>query len=186
MLLSSIKAIEQRHHDLETNLLLNKGASSDEFDAVEKALDCTIPAELRYLWEWRNGERTESFLWYHRFLSIDDALEQYNLLRSNEWGALWRTNWIPLFEFQEEWYGVECSKTATTATPVISFFIETGATVSYTNLTSYMGTMAAAMLREAVTWDGSFWEADTYHLSKIHAEYNPNTEFPYYVASEEE
>ena len=177
----AINAIEQRHNDLETGLQLNEGASSEEIGAIEEALDCKLPIELRQLWEWRNGERTESFLWYHRFLSTKDAVVEFRSLRSNEWGEPWRLNWIPVFEFQEEWYGVECGKVSTIASPVIHYFVEEGPKIAYSNLTSYMKTMAEAMVSGAITWDGVAWSDNGYDLSKIHAKHNLGIKFPYYV-----
>lgn len=176
----ALEAIERRHLANETGIQLNQGAKSEDIVQLEKELQCKIPKELAEIWEWRNGESTANFIWYHRFLSVEEALSQYQELTSHEW-SLWQPDWIPVFEFEGEWYGVKCDEERRTASPVVFYFIEDEPHIAYVNLTRYMRTMAKAMEQGALSWGGIAWEEDVHRLHDIFSELNPGMEFPYFV-----
>ena len=180
MLNESLKTIQRHHLANKTGVRLNKGISLDIIDKLEEELQCKIPRELKEVWKWRNGEESQSFIWYHRFLSADDALAQYQELTSNSW-SLWQPDWIPVFEFEGEWYGVQCSEKVKDASPVIFYFVEDEPRVAYVNLTRYMATMAEAMEKGALTWDGIGWKEDDFLFQEIYSKLNPSTKFPYSI-----
>ena len=130
--------------------------------------------------EWRNGENTDSFIWYHRFLSIQKIISEYNDLTSEDW-SLWNNNWIPLFEFQGEWYGVECNESQTVASPIVHYFVEDEPVVAYSSLTSYMKTIAKALKEKVIWWEEGSWDSDVNRLIDIYNEFNSGTSFPYRV-----
>lgn len=179
-LAEALHAIETWHRENSTGIVLHDGADAAALDAAEARLGCRLPQELRTLWGWKNGEQTDRFIWYHRFLPLEAALAEWETLTSEAWGG-WHPHWIPVFEFEGEWYGVECGATGLLASPVVHYFIEDEPNVSHTNLTAYMQTMAAAMKEGALTWGDAWWEDDPRHLARIHAALNSGLGFPYYV-----
>jgi cell wall assembly regulator SMI1 len=179
-LLASLKYIELFHKLNKTGLKLNASAKSQDIKEAEYVFGCVLPEELQVLWTWHNGESTDKFIWYHRFLSTTDSISQYRSLRLT--GILsWKKNWIPVFEYQGEWYGVQCGDTTPKASPVIFYFTESGNAVAYTNLTRYMQVMAQSMKSGGLKWKADWWDDDVITVSKLHAELNPGIKFPYYV-----
>lgn len=180
-LLVALDSIRDWHSANRTGLSLNPGVDADALADRLDEFPCQVPTELRSLWGWSNGESTDRFVWYHRFLSVSDSVDEYNrLLREPYYD--WNSSWIPVLEFQEEWYFVECSDQLVAASPVSKYFIETGPSHNYTNLTALFETMAAAMERQAVSWEEDWWGRDDVSaLSDIHAEFNDSGHFPYAV-----
>jgi len=179
-LLASLKDIELFHAQNKTGLALNAPAEHKDIKEAEAVFGCVPPKELQTLWRWHNGESTDKFIWYHKFLSIKDSISQYKSL--NLFGIFsWKKNWIPVFEFQGEWYGVQCGDTTPKASPVIFYFTESGVAVAYTNLTTYMQVMAQSMNNGGLTWKSDWWVDNTKTVSRIHAELNPGIKFPYHV-----
>ncbi|MDX1545833.1 MAG: SMI1/KNR4 family protein [Rhodothermales bacterium] len=179
-LTQALRDIEAWHRENGTGVVLHEGADAAALDALEARIGCVLPLELRTLWGWKNGEQTDRFIWYHRFLPLEAALAERETLTSEAWGG-WPPTWIPVFEFEGEWYGVECGAAGLLASPVVHYFIEDEPRVSHTNLTAYMQTMAAATREGALTWKDGWWEDDPRRLSRIHAALNPGLGFPYYV-----
>lgn len=176
----SLETIEKHHQANKTGLKLNPGAKSEDIAQLEKELQCKIPKELAEIWKWHNGESTSSFIWYHRFLSVEDALSEYQELTAHEL-SLWKSDWIPVFEFEGEWYGVKCDKEQRMASPVVFYFVEDEPHIAYVNLSRYMKTMATAMEKGALSWGGIAWEEDVHRLDDIFSELNPDMQFPYFV-----
>jgi len=180
LLLSSLEVIKDFHTRSKSKLQLNAPATREQLDQLERVVGCKLPQEALALWQWHNGEKTEAFVWYHRFLSIEESIEEYLLLTKASWSD-WNKSWIPIFEFQEEWYGIECNVSEAEATPVVYYFIEAGASVAYNNLTTYMATMATAIEKRAIWREGEFWEDDISALAFIHQNKNAEVRFPYGV-----
>lgn len=179
-LLSSLNNIELFHKKNKTGLKLNNPAEIQDIDMAQSVFGCNLPEELLVLWRWHNGEATEKFIWYHRFLSIGESISQYKDLVSTSYMS-WKKNWIPVFEYQGEWYGVQCGDNTSKASPIIFYFIESGVSVAYSNLTTYMQVMSNSMKNGGLKWKGSWWDDDINIVSKFHAEFNPGVKFPYYV-----
>ena|GEM_PF-6739303 len=63
--LNRIELFHVRHR---TGLKLHPPPGQAGLDEKLSGFPCRIPDELRALWSWRNGEKTDKFVWYHRFL----------------------------------------------------------------------------------------------------------------------
>lgn len=179
-LLDALAQIEAFHANNRTGLSLNPPLDEAALDKALSGFPCEIPDEARTLWAWRNGESTGQFIWYHRFLPVEEAVREYRQLTSNPLYA-WSKHWIPVFEFEGEWYAVECTPGETAGTPVIHYFMEDDPKQAYINLTAYMSVIAAAIQQGALRWDGQWWDDDIQRLSRIHARLNPDIGFPYHV-----
>ena len=178
-LLASLNNIKLFHEKNMTGLKLNHPAPEQDINKAQSFFGCSIPEELLVLWRWHNGESTNKFIWYHRFLSIDESISQYKDLISDSY-MRWKKNWIPIFEFEGEWYGVQCGHNTPKASPIVLYFIETGVSVAYTNLTTYLQVMSHSMMNGGLKWKEYWWDADIKIVSKFHAEFNPDVRFPYY------
>lgn len=180
VLISSLKSIELFHIRNKTGLKLNAPAEDQDIKEAQSVFGCVPPKELQTMWRWHNGESTDKFIWYHKFLSIKDSISQYKSL--NLYGFMsWKKNWIPVFEFEGEWYGVQCGDTTPDASPVIFYFTESGVAVAYTNLTTYMQVMAQSIKNDGLKWKADSWVDNIKIVSKIHSKLNPGIKFPYYV-----
>jgi len=179
-LISSLQVIEEFHNNNGTDLVLLKPANASDFAKAESIFNCKLSEELKSIWAWHNGESTEQFIWYHKFLSIEESINEYQLLRSSPFST-WQKNWIPVFSFEGEYYGVECGLTNLKSSPVIFYFIESGESIAYINLTTYMQFMAQSVTDGALKWYDGRWHENTREMSINHLKYNPNLLFPYYV-----
>ena len=86
-----------------------------------------------------------------------------------------------MFEFQGEWYGVECNESQTVASPIVHYFVEDEPVVAYSSLTSYMKTIAKALKEKVIWWEEGSWDSDINRLIDIYNEFNSGTSFPYRV-----
>lgn len=173
--------IEHFHRANASGLQLNEGLTNAEFSALAAEFSCQLPTELEVLWKWRNGEKTDKFIWYHRFLPMQESLEQYKALKKDRL-LRWHESWIPLFEFEGEWYAVECSDDKFEAAPIVHHFLEDDPKVAYTNLSTYMSTIATAIDNKALQWGEAWWEEeDLEALAAAHNELNAGLQFPYYA-----
>jgi len=179
----SLHAIEAWHRKNNTGLAdsLRDGLPVSSIERAFSNDDCQPNEELKALWSWRNGEDSYiPFIWYHDFLSVEDAQSEYNWLRFNPLIS-WDPNYIPLFSFEGEWYAVYCGPDSEKAGPIIHFFLEDEPKISYTNLTTFLVTMAEALDSGAVSWINGGMVEDIGGIYRIHQKYNANTNFPYYV-----
>lgn len=179
-LISSLNSIKDFHGKNSTSLKLNPPASDADLDHIESVMGCKLPEELKTLWSWHNGESSNNFIWYHRFLPVSESVQHYQELTSSSWSS-WPKNWIPVFEFEGEWYGVECSKVTRKASPVIFYFVEDGEKIAYLNITRYMQFISQALEADALRIKNDWWEDDITRMAKIHAALNEGILFPYAV-----
>ena len=94
--------------------------------------------------------------------------------------SLWRKNWIPIFEFQGEWYGVSCKLTSIAASPVQFYFVEDDPNIAYYTLTLYMQYMARLVTQGDLTWEDSFWsDGDPKTLNRVYSQLKAGPKFPY-------
>lgn len=188
LMLESLRSIEDWHASHRTGIesLLRPGIDADRLAKNEAELDCLLPDELKALWQWRDGHvdtnRAHWLVWYHQLMPAEEALEQHRYLLADPMFG-WQKRWIPVMQFPEEWYFVECSQTATLASPLMFFFIEQEPMLAYSNLTSYFVTANAAMTSGAVFVAGEDAEMDSdiRVFSELHARWNPGIAFPYAV-----
>lgn len=165
---------------------LKPGLDDAALDAMEAELGCKLPRELRALWRWRDGypetATADSFVWYHRLMPADEAMQQYRILRSQHMFG-WDRSWFPVMFFQGEWYFVECAPATVEASPLMYYFAETGPQEAYRSLTSYFATAREAMENGGVSVVGpdAEMDADIKVLAAAHAKHNPGIAFPYHV-----
>lgn len=175
--------IEAWHVRNETGLLdsLRDGVKVSSIVDDFKSTNCELTEEMKELWSWRNGETgSVPLVWYHDFLSLDEAMAEYNSLTRHPLIS-WDPNFIPLFTFEGEWYAGYCSRGKSNAGPVVLYSLEDEPRVAYINITTFLASMAEAMRTGAVTWkEGSMIE-DIHEVRRIHKKYNPDYPFPYYV-----
>lgn len=185
---ASLLKIEQWHieHGTQIPTLLNPGLTDEGIDARFKDIGCLPTNELRALWKWRNGHSDTGIgqwlVWYHQFLPLDDAIDEYRRLKSSPFSG-WNRYWIPVFQFQGEWYFVECGDREVPASPLMHYFIESGMSHNYVSLTTYLATASQWFEEGAVYAEGVEANmADSIaHVARIHARLNPGLPFPYYV-----
>jgi len=184
---ASLEGILEWHQANRTEIpnVLNPGLDRDSIHTAFSDLGCQPTNELIQLWEWHNGTQYTpvSFIWYHDFLSLEDALSEYKYLTSNPL-ITWNKNWIPVFTFEGEWYFVECYEEARIASPVgYSFLEDTEVYYTYVSLTRMMETSAAYYDQGAVFWDSESWGLgdDIKEVFSIHQTMNEGAHFPYHV-----
>ena len=175
------------HQTNQTGLdaLLNPGTEATAIDDEFSELPCQPTEELIQLWTWRNGTQAAStpFIWYHNFLSVEDALMEYQRLTGNPLIG-WRENWIPVFTFEGEWYFVVCFEENQPASTVGYYSLEgTEAIYAYTSLTKMLQTAAELFAQKAVIWDvdNEGMSEDMKAVYEIHQRLNEGAQFPYYV-----
>ena len=142
---ASLAEIEAWHIENKTGVAetLKDGLSVSAIAGRLEGTDCKPTEEMKALWSWHNGTTAGSvpFVWYHDFLSVEEAASEYKWLTLNPL-ILWDPNYIPLFSFEGEWYAGYCGKGSNTAGPVINFDLEEGATISHINITTFLASMA--------------------------------------------
>lgn len=93
---------------------LQKGISSEEIASKLNNFPFILPQEAQLLYQWHNGMKMESdceLFYYHSFLSLDQALAIRNeWLKLNQDWSIYPINILPLFSFEGEYYGIECSE----------------------------------------------------------------------------
>jgi len=179
----SLQEIEAWHIEHATGLAnsLRKGTPIPSIDKAFVGEECTPTDELKALWSWRNGEHSSvPFVWYHDFLSMEEAKSEYNLLLLNPL-VRWDPNYIPVFRFEGEWYASYCGPKTKVAGPVAHFFLEDEPRITYTNITTFLSTMAEALRSGAVSWKNGAMVDDVREVYRIHQKHNRGYEFPYYV-----
>jgi hypothetical protein len=177
--------IEPWHSDHDTGLVddLNPGASGEELKATFSSLGVQPTEELTFLWSWHDGETSEHpLIWYHDFLSAQEAAEEYRSLNRHPL-IRWDRRFLPVFSFQGEWYAVYCAAQPIEAGPVVHFILEDEPRIAFANLTTMITTMAEVFRSGAVVWDSEnqAMSDDVVAIAKIHAQRNPGYSFPYFV-----
>lgn len=142
---------------------------------------CRLTRELKSLWSWHDGgSKTVPLIWYHDFLSLEDAIAEYKWLILNPL-VQWDPSYIPIMSFEGEWYAAYCGNTTRVAGPIVHYFLEDGARLTAVNLTTFIATMAQVLDAGAIRWEDEAMVEDIRQVSEIHRANNPGYEFPYYV-----
>ena len=183
----SLEQILMWHQTNQTEIPAALNSGKNRADILEEFADlpCLPTEELLQLWAWHNGTDKvfSPFIWYHNFLSVEDALSEYKWLNNNPL-LDWSENWIPIFEFEGEWYFVECYEAIKLASPVGYFFLEnTEAYYTYLSLSRMLETSAVYFEQNAVIWDKEQegMVEEIRQVFKIHQILNKGTLFPYHV-----
>ncbi len=185
----SIVLIKQWHDNNapEVAKSLQPGLSESLIKEKFLGLGLRPPKELIDLYNLYNGCDPASnvpFIWYHDFLTLDRAISEYKTLVDTRLLSGWRKAWFPVFQFQDEYYFVDCESKEQNAAPVLVYFTEdTVIRPVFVNLTVMMETMAEIFQSKAV-WINKEWGAfkdDIKKIKKIHGKHNPGLEFPYSI-----
>lgn len=182
-LIDQLESIKTWHVENNTGVAarLRPGLSESAFPAKIVTSRCRLTEELKALWSWHDGAPgAVPFIWYHDFLSLEQAISEYKWLVLNPFVA-WDPNYIPVLSFEGEWYAAYCGGPPGAAGPVIHYFLEDGARLTAVNLTALMRTMAQAFAADAVTWENGGMVEDLLKVREIHRANNPGYEFPYAV-----
>jgi hypothetical protein len=168
---------------------LQPGLDSAVVATRAQAENCRLPQEVIDFLRWHDGTRADRdvpLIWYHRFISLQDAFE-----RRRTYGALPMKalsplpgDWFPLFEFQGEFYFTRCQSDHPNALIWHWSGEEPELRLVFGSLT--------ALLETAVDWyeRGAVWVADAQtgaldmnirQVHDIYVERNPGRTFPYHV-----
>ncbi len=180
-LIESAEALRRWHAERGTGIRLNPGIDERSLELTVGGVPCTLPEELLTLWRWHDGESSEGFVWYHEFVSVREAIDEFGALRRAP-RSRWRRDWFPVLRFQDEWFFVECAQVPSAASPVMHFFVEDEPRYAFVNLTTMLQTMAEAARTGAlaVDEDGNVRD-DVAAIAAIHRRLNPGASFPYAI-----
>lgn len=93
LLISSLEEIQAWHLKNGTGIVgrLGAGLNPASVEAELKGPGCSPSEELQSLWSWRDGANGDTpFVWYHDFLSLQEALAERSWLRLHplvQWDA---------------------------------------------------------------------------------------------------
>jgi cell wall assembly regulator SMI1 len=84
--------------------ILNPPATDDGITALEKKYGLKLPADLRALYQWKNGHgeeyATANFIDFNQFFSLDISLkwarEQTKMIRFDSPENWWNKHWVPI------------------------------------------------------------------------------------------
>lgn len=179
----SLAAIEAWHVGNDTGLAprLRPGLAAPTLASRPLVSRCRLNAELAALWSWHDGGRGAApLVWYHDFLSLDEAVSEYRWLLLAPL-VRWDPRYLPVLSFEGEWYGVYCGAGSPLAGPVVHYFLEDSPRIVAVNLTAFMTMMAQAMETGALRWEDGAMVEDIHALSALHQRHNPGHPFPYHV-----
>ena len=179
----SLQDIEAWHVENGTGLaaVLNEGVPLSSIETAFAGRECRPSQELQALWSWRNGGQGPApLVWYHDFLSMQEALSEYDQLTLDPL-VQWDPDYVPVFVFEGEWYASYCGPRSGTSGPVVHFFLEDEPRVTHVNLTTFLATMAEALHSGAVKWNNDAMVEDVHRVYLIHQKHNPGYAFPYHV-----
>lgn len=184
-MVAALERLERWHrdHDTGASAKLAPGRDREAVARVLAPLGLASTDELAALWGWRDGGAGEApLLWYHDFLSLDEALAEYRRLRRMPLMG-WDPSLLPVFAFQGEWYAVPCDPSWSTGSPVVHVFIEDRPRVVHTNLTSMIRFQEAAFIEGAIWYDAEVGglDDDIRAVAAVHARFEEFLAFPYFV-----
>lgn len=183
LLKRSLSEIEAWHIEHKTGLTdsLREGVAVSSIEAAFSGKECRPTVELKALWSWRNGEHSPvPFVWYHDFLSMEEAQSEYNWLLLNPL-IRWDPKYIPVFTFEGEWYAIYCGPKSAAASPIAHFYLEDTPRITHINITTFLSTMAETLRSGAVSWEDGAMVDDIGKVYRVHQKHNIGYEFPYYV-----
>ena len=92
---------------------LRNGLSREEIQSKIRDFPFQIPQEVEELYQWHDGMKdSDSYdlFYHHGFLSLNEALEiREEWLQYNDEYIVYEPALLPLFEFEGEYYCVQCS-----------------------------------------------------------------------------
>jgi hypothetical protein len=156
---------------------------------IARESGCALPRELAELYGWRNGMHSDTdvpFTLYHRFVSLQDALDRRDTYRNPVFrlGSPLPEDWIPVLEFQGEYYFIRCDTVGTSAAVVWYWSGEEPEIHRvFASLTGLLETAAdwyeSGAIRVADPTGGL--DMDVRRVRDIYVRRYPDLTFPYYV-----
>lgn len=183
LLMDGLEEIIGWHLENETGLVdgLQPGLAPHRIDELLRDAGCEPTAEMQTLWSWHNGAKAVApFIWYHNFLPVEEAISQRRLLTGIPFSK-WPSTYLPVFDFEGEWYGLHCGGDGRKAGPVLHYFLEDTPRITHVNLTTLISHQAEVLETGAVTWRKGGMVEDVQAVYRIHQHHNPGYPFPYYV-----
>jgi hypothetical protein len=157
------------------------GLSSKEIEERLNVLPFCVSQEVRELYRWRNGDEIYSPVFgYLSFVDLDTACD----ISESVNGIYPQSRYLfPVFDFDGEYFAVECDMAMTETSPVFHVSDCYDVNFAFINLTSMM--LALAECYETgvygVKEDGRLEVVDTIEFGRIRKKYNPGTVESLYV-----
>lgn len=169
---------------------LQPGLAPVAVDSIARERGCALPRELVELYGWRNGMQSDTdmpFTLYHRFMSLQDALDRRDAYRNPVFrlGSPLPGDWIPVLEFQGEFFFIRCDAVGI---PGAVVWYWSGEELEihrvFASLTGLLETAAdwyeSGAIQVADPIDGLL-EMDVRRVRDIFVRRYPDLTFPYYV-----
>jgi len=168
---------------------LQPGLDAGVAAARAEAAGCRLPREILDFLEWHNGMPADTdvpLIWYHRFMSMDDALERRGTYRNPflSLTAAVPPDWFPVFEFQGEYYFTRCQSGHDVARIWHWLNEEPETRPAFGSLTDLIETAVEWYERGAVSVvdrSTGMLEEDLPRVREIYERHNPGYRFPYRV-----
>lgn len=155
---------------------LQPGLTRGQIDAQVRDLPFQLPKEVYQLYQWHNGSSAEQnieFLPQYRFLSLEDAIAQYqctvkiwqDVSETENWQDGWvqPEGWFPLFAEDGNFYVVEGQSQPTSA-PIIHFSEYGDNDLIFNSLTDMIRAIAECLETGTYFFQQSEYEATYFYL----------------------
>ncbi len=140
---------------------LQPGLTRSQIDA-QQDLPFRLPDEVYQLYQWHNGSSAEQYIEFlpqYRFLSLEDAIAQYQMT-AEIWGDVsetencqdgwgWFEGWFPLFAENGNFYLVEGHSQSRVSAPIIHFSEYGEHKLTFNSLTDMMLAIAECLETDA-------------------------------------
>jgi len=163
---------------------LQPGLSVSEIRRKIAVLPFRMPEEFVELYAWRNGTPARNQDWvslieFHRFLTLEEAIEMFQVSYPIMKEFYEKTDWIMTFEDGSgDGYGVSAVEKDTSRAPVVFLFEGEGINIVFENLTQMMKTMVACFDVGVFTLGGEGdLEIDFFKLGEVAHRLNPNIDY---------
>lgn len=140
---------------------LQPGLTYGHIDAQVQNLPFRLPEEVYQLYQWHNGSSAEQYIEFlpqYRFLSLEDAIAQYQMTvefwgdvseTENHYGWGWFEGWFPLFAEDGNFYMIEGQSQSKTTAPIIHFSEYGEHKLTFNSLTDMMLAIAECLETDA-------------------------------------
>jgi cell wall assembly regulator SMI1 len=187
-LIDSLNHILEWHQKNQTPTarLIQPGLSEDEILHQLQAVPFKLSREFVELYKWHNGvawedgdEQAEiSFFDIHRFLPLDEALEDFQTSYPIMKEFYELTDWVQVFQDPaSDGYGLSGGPEVAASAPVVFLFEGEGVRVVFESLEKMMETVATAFDEGAMTWDEDRLEADYFAWGEVAHRLNPGIQY---------
>ncbi len=185
-LIDSLNQILEWHqkNNTPTARLIQPGLSEDEILSMLQVVPFKLSREFVELYKWHNGvpvgEEGEdaSFFEYHRFLPLDEALNDFQISYPIMKEFYELTDWVQVFQDPaSDGYGLSGGPETTDEAPVVFLFEGEGVQLVFDSLAKMMETVAAAIRERAMTWEEGELDTDFFAWGGIAHRLNPRIKY---------